>query len=151
MTETSMPLIELLQKQDDGDFLRAVAEAVLQLLMEHDVEGLVGAGRYERGEGRLTWRNGYRDRELKTRLGVLDLRVPKLRQGSYFPGFLEPRRTSEKALVAVIQEAWIGGVSTRRVETSSCRRWGSAASPRARCRSSARRSTSGCATSSSGR
>ncbi len=116
MTETSMPLIELLQKQDDGDFLRSVAEAVLQLLMDHDVEGLVGAGRYERGEGRLTWRNGYRDRELKTRLGVLNLRVPKLRQGSYFPGFLEPRRTSEKALVAVIQEAWIGGVSTRRVD-----------------------------------
>jgi putative transposase len=116
MTESSMPLIELLQKQDDGDFLRAVAEAVLQLLMEHEVEGLVGAGRYERGDGRLTWRNGYRDRELKTRLGVLNLRVPKLRQGSYFPGFLEPRRTSEKALVAVIQEAWIGGVSTRRVD-----------------------------------
>ena len=116
MTDTSMPLIELLQKQDDGDFLRAVAEAVLQLLMEHDVEGLVGAGRYERGDGRLTWRNGYRDRELKTRLGVLNLRVPKLRQGTYFPGFLEPRRTSEKALVAVIQEAWIGGVSTRRVD-----------------------------------
>jgi putative transposase len=102
MTDSSMPLIELLQKQDDGDFLRAVAEAVLQLVMEHDVEGLVGAGRYERGDGRLTWRNGYRDRELKTRLGVLNLRVPKLRQGSYFPGFLEPRRT-EKALVAVIQ------------------------------------------------
>ena len=116
MTETTLPLIELLQKQDDGDFLRAVAEAVLQLLMEHDVEGVVGAGRYERGDGRQTWRNGYRDRELKTRLGALNLRVPKLRQGSYFPGFLEPRRTSEKALVAVIQEAWIGGVSTRRVD-----------------------------------
>ncbi len=85
MTDTSMPPIELLQKQDDGDFLRAVAEAVLQLLMEHDVEGLVGAGRYHRGDGRLTWRNGYRDRELKTRLGVLNLRVPKLRQGSYYP------------------------------------------------------------------
>ena len=81
MTETTLPLIELLQKQDDGDFLRAVAEAVLQLLMEHDVEGLVGAGRYERGDGRQTWRNGYRDRELKTRLGALNLRVPKLRQG----------------------------------------------------------------------
>jgi transposase-like protein len=116
MTETGMPLIELLQKQDNGVFLRAVAEAVLQLLMEHDVEGLVGAGRCERGDGRLTWRNGYRDREFKTRLGVLNLRVPKLRQGSYFPGFLEPRRTSEKALVAVIQEARIGGVSTRRVD-----------------------------------
>jgi transposase-like protein len=96
--------------------LRAVAEAVLQLLMEHDVEGLVGVGRYERGDGRQTWRNGYRERELKTRLGALNLRVPKLRQGSYFPSFLEPRRTSEKALVAVIQEAWIGGVSTRRVD-----------------------------------
>ena len=116
MTEPTLPLIELLQKQDDGDFLGAVAEAVLQLLMEHDVEGVVGAGRYERGDGRQTWRNGYRDRELKTRLGALNLRVPKLRQGSYFPGFLEPRRTSEKALVAVIQEAWIGGVSTRRVD-----------------------------------
>ena len=116
MTEPTLPLIELLQKQDDGDFLRAVAEAVLQLLMEHDVEGVVGVGRYERGDGRQTWRNGYRDRELKTRLGALNLRVPKLRQGSYFPGFLEPRRTSEKALVAVIQEAWIGGVSTRRVD-----------------------------------
>jgi putative transposase len=116
MTEPTLPLIELLQKQDDGDFLRAVAEAVLQLLMEHDVEGVVGAGRYERRDGRQTWRNGYRDRELKTRLGALNLRVPKLRQGSYFPGFLEPRRTSEKALVAVIQEPWIGGVSTRRVD-----------------------------------
>ncbi|ESR22556.1 Mobile element protein [Lutibaculum baratangense AMV1] len=84
--------------------------------MEHDVEGLIGAARHERSEGRLTYRNGYRDRELKTRLGSLNLRVPKLRQGSYFPGFLEPRQTSEKALVAVIQEAWIGGVSTRRVD-----------------------------------
>ncbi|EYD72840.1 IS256 family transposase [Limimaricola hongkongensis] len=116
MTDTNMPLIELLQKHDEGDFLRAVTEAVLQTLMEHDVEGLIGAGRYERGDGRQTYRNGYRERELKTRLGALNLRVPKLRQGSYFPGFLEPRRTSEKALAAVIQEAWIGGVSTRKVD-----------------------------------
>ena len=69
MTETNMPLIELLQKHDEGDFLRAVTEAVLQTLMEHDVEGMIGAGRYERGEGRQTYRNGYRDRELKTRMG----------------------------------------------------------------------------------
>ena len=116
MTDTTMPLIELLRQHDEGDFLRAVTEAVLQTLMEHDVEGMIGAGRYERGDGRQTWRNGYRDRELKTWLGALNLRVPKLRQGSYFPGFLEPRRTSEKALVAVIQEAWIGGVSTRKVD-----------------------------------
>ena len=111
-----MPLSELLEKHDEGDFLRTVAEAVLQLIMETDVEGVIGAGRHERAEGRVTYRNGYRDRPLDTRLGTLNLRVPKLRQGSYFPGFLEPRRTSEKALVAVIQEAWIGGVSTRRVD-----------------------------------
>jgi transposase-like protein len=116
MTKTTMDLSELLEKHDEGDFLRAVAEAVLQLIMEADVEGVVGARRFERAEGRTTHRNGYRDRSLDTRLGTLNLRVPKLRQGSYFPGFLEPRRTSEKALVAVIQEAWIGGVSTRRVD-----------------------------------
>ena len=116
MTKTSMPLADLLAKHDEGDFLRAVAESVLQLIMEADVDGVVGAGRHERAEGRTTYRNGYRDRSLDTRLGTLNLRVPKLRQGSYFPGFLEPRRTSEKALVAVIQEAWINGVSTRRVD-----------------------------------
>jgi putative transposase len=109
MTETSMPLIDLLQKQDDGDFLRAVAEAVLQLLMEHDVEGLVGVGRYERGDGRQTWRNGYRERELKTRLGAMNLRVPKLRQGSYFPSFLEPRRTSECPLGDAQRQSAGGG------------------------------------------
>src|SRR3954463_12202483 len=116
MTEERLPLAELLAKAGDGDFLRAVAEAVVQLLMETDVEGLIGAGRHERSGERTTYRNGYRDRTLDTRLGALPLRIPKLRQGSYFPPFLEPRKTSEKALVAVIQEAWIGGVSTRRVE-----------------------------------
>jgi len=116
MTKTTMPLADLVAKHDDGDFLRAVAESVLQLIMEADVDGVIGAGRHERAEGRTTYRNGYRDRSLDTRLGTLNLRVPKLRQGSYFPGFLEPRRTSEKALVAVIQEAWINGVSTRRVD-----------------------------------
>src|SRR3954447_3426049 len=116
MTEDRLPLAELLQKAGDGDFLRTVAEAVLQLLMESDVEGLIGAGRYERSAERLNYRNGYRERALDTRLGTLQLRVPKLRQGSYFPPFLEPRKASEKALVAVIQEAWIGGVSTRRVD-----------------------------------
>ena len=116
MTDDRLPLAELVQKAGDGDFLRAVAEAVLQLLMEADVEGLIGAGRHERSPERLNWRNGYRERTLDTRLGALQLRIPKLRQGSYFPPFLEPRKTSEKALVAVIQEAWIGGVSTRRVD-----------------------------------
>ena len=116
MTEDRLPLAELLAKAGDGDFLRSVAEAVMQLLMETDVDGLIGAGRHERTGERTTYRNGYRDRTLDTRLGSLQLRIPKLRQGSYFPPFLEPRRTSEKALVAVIQEAWIGGVSTRRVD-----------------------------------
>jgi len=116
MTEERMLLAELLEKAGEGDFLRAVAEAVLQLLMEADVEGRIGAGRDERNGERSTWRNGHRERALDTRLGSLQLRIPKLRQGSYFPPFLEARKSSEKALVAVIQEAWIGGVSTRRVE-----------------------------------
>src|SRR5215216_5184672 len=116
MTEERLPLAELLANSGDGDFLRSVAEAVLQMLMEADVEGLIGAGRHERTGERLNYRNGYRDRALDTRIGTLQLRIPKLRQGSYFPPFLEPRKVSEKALVAVIQEAWIGGVSTRRVD-----------------------------------
>jgi putative transposase len=117
MTDERLPLVELLQKAGDGDFLRSVAEAVLQLLMEADVEGVIGAARHERTAERQTYRNGFRDRTLDTRLGTLQLRIPKLRTGpSYFPPFLEPRKTSEKALVAVIQEAWIGGVSTRRVD-----------------------------------
>jgi putative transposase len=116
MTEDRMALVELLEKADDGDFLRAVAEAVLQLLMEADVESGIGAGRHERVETRLNYRNGHRPRTLDTRLGALQLRIPKLRQGSYFPPFLEPRKTSEKALIAVVQEAWIGGVSIRRVD-----------------------------------
>ena len=116
MTEDRMTLIELLQKVGEGDFLRTLAESVLQILMEADVEGVIGAGRHERNQDRLNYRNGYRERTLDTRVGQLQLRIPKLRQGSYFPPFLEPRKTSERALVAVIQEAWISGVSTRRVD-----------------------------------
>jgi transposase-like protein len=116
MTDDRMALIEALQKADDGNFLRSLAETVLQILMEADVEGMIGAGRYERSGERSTWRNGYRDRTLDTRLGQLNLRIPKLRTGSYFPPFLEARKTTEKALVSVIQEAWIAGVSTRKVD-----------------------------------
>src|SRR6201992_3712874 len=116
MTEERLALSELLEKAGDGDFLRTVAEAVLQLLMDADVEGLIGAGRYERSGERTTWRNGHRDRVLDTRLGSLQLRIPRLRPSSYLPPFLEARKISEKALTAVIQEAWIGGVSTRRVD-----------------------------------
>jgi putative transposase len=142
MTDDRMALIELLQKSGDGDFLRAVAEGVPQILMEANVEGLIGAGRHERSVERLNYRNGYRDRTLDTRLGPLSLRTPKLRQGSYFPPFLEPRKTTEKALVAVIQEALIGGVSTAG-STSWCKQWGSPVSRRARFRSCARTSTAG--------
>lgn len=116
MTDDRLPLAELAAKSGDPDFLRLIAENVLQLIMEADVDGLIGAGRYERGEARQTWRNGYRERSLDTRLGTLNLKIPKMRSGAYFPGFLEPRKTVEKALVAVIQEAWINGVSTRKVD-----------------------------------
>src|SRR5919107_3496677 len=116
MTDDRMALIEALQKADDGNFLRSLAETVLQMLMEADVEGVIGAGRYERSGERTTWRNGYRERTLDTRLGPLNLKIPKLRTGSYFPPFLEARKTAERALVSVIQEAWIAGVSTRKVD-----------------------------------
>lgn len=117
MTEESMRLIEVVQKSDDGDFLKMIAETALQRIMDADVDNMIGAARHERSPDRLTYRNGYRERSLETRLGTLDLKVPKLRAGpAYFPPFLEPRRTVEKALTAVVQEAWISGVSTRRVE-----------------------------------
>jgi len=114
MTDDRMALVDLLQKSGDGDFLRAVAEAVLQILMETDVEGLIGAGRHERSADRLNYRNGYRERSLDTRLGSLQLRIPKLRQGSYFPPFLEPQDRREGAGYG--DPGWIGGVSTRRVD-----------------------------------
>ena len=87
-----------------------------QRLMELEVEALTGAGYGERSDERLTKRNGYRERTWETRAGAIDLRVPKLRRGSYFPAFLEPRRTAEKALIAVIQEAYVQGISTRNVD-----------------------------------
>ncbi len=116
MTDDTMPLLDALLKRGGGDFMKDLAEEVLGRLMAYDVEGQIGAGRYERSEERTTQRNGYRHRAFDTRLGTLDLKIPKLRKGSYFPGFLEPRRTTEQALVAVIQEAWIQGVSTRKVD-----------------------------------
>ncbi|WP_237478176.1 IS256 family transposase [Lichenibacterium dinghuense] len=116
MTDDTLPLLDALLKRGGGDFMKELAEEVLGRLMAFDVEGQIGAGRYERNEERTTQRNGYRHRAFDTRLGTLDLKIPKLRKGSYFPGFLEPRRTTEQALVAVIQEAWIQGVSTRKVD-----------------------------------
>jgi transposase-like protein len=112
--------------------------------MEHNVDNLIGAARYERSDERATQRNGFRERAFETRLGTLDLKIPKLRKGSYFPGFLELRRTGERALLAAIQEALIQGVSTRKVgdlEQAMGKETGSAAYPKARCRRSARTST----------
>ena len=116
MTDDTMAFFNLVRERGGGDLLKDLAEAVLQKLMDYDVENLVGAARYERNEARATQRNGFRGRNLDTRLGTLDLKIPKLRQGSYFPAFLEPRKTAERALVAVVQEAWIQGVSTRKVD-----------------------------------
>jgi putative transposase len=100
----------------EGDFLREAVQRFAQFLMESEVSERVGAARYERTEDRVTQRNGYRDRAWETRAGAVALRIPKLREGSYFPGFLEPRRRSERALVSVVQQAYVHGVSTRQVE-----------------------------------
>ena len=116
MTATNMDLKELLEKTADTDFLREMIGFTAQRLMELEVETLTGAPLSSRTADRLTHRNGYRAREWETRAGTVELRIPKIRQGSYFPGFLEPRRMGEKALSAVIQEAYIQGVSTRSVD-----------------------------------
>jgi transposase-like protein len=106
----------LIVEADDGDFLRDLIGSAGQRLMELEVENVAGAGYGERNPERQAHRNGYRERSWQTRAGEVGLKVPKLRQGSYFPSFLEPRRATEKALVAVIQEAYIHGVSTRAVD-----------------------------------
>jgi putative transposase len=116
MTETTMDLRELLEKTADPNFLREMIGFTAQRLMELEVETLTGAAHGARDADRLTHRNGYRAREWETRAGTVHLQIPKIRKGSYFPGFLEPRRMSEKALTAVIQEAYIQGVSTRSVD-----------------------------------
>ncbi|MGH7746678.1 MAG: IS256 family transposase [Candidatus Dormibacteria bacterium] len=116
MTKTSMALTDLAEKGPDVDLLREMLEFGTQRLMELEVTNRCGAPYGERGVPRENSRNGYRNRTWETRAGSIDLNIPKLRQGSYFPGFLEPRRTAEKALVAVIQEAYIQGISTRSVD-----------------------------------
>ena len=116
MTKPTIALTELVEKGADADLLKQMIQFVAQRMMEFDVEGLCGAGFDVKSPDRTNSRNGYRDRLWQTRAGDVDLKIPKLRQGSYFPPFLEPRRTAEKALAAVIQEAYVHGVSTRSVD-----------------------------------
>jgi putative transposase len=114
---TSEQVVGYLLEGEGRDFLRELLSWVVQQLMEAEVSELVGAARGERApEERLTQRNGYRARPWATRAGELELAIPKLRRGSYFPSFLEPRRRSEQALVSVVQEAYVAGVSTRKVD-----------------------------------
>ena len=116
MTEDMMALRGLMEKSADADLLREMIGFAAQRLMELEVEAKAGAGYGERSAERLAQRNGYRERDWETRAGTVELRIPKLRTGSYFPGFLEPRRLAEKALTAVIQEAYVQGISTRSVD-----------------------------------
>lgn len=101
---------------EHGDWLREAVAFLADALMEAEVEGACGAGYRERSPERVTQRNGYRSRTLRTRVGEIELAIPKLRQGTYFPSFLEPRKVSEQALVACVQEAYVNGVSTRKVD-----------------------------------
>ena len=157
-TNDMMTLRGLLAKSSDADLLREMIGFTAERLMTLEVEGLAGAAHGERSPDRITHRNGYRDRVWETRAGTVELKIPKLRKGSYFPGFLEPRRMAEKALTAVIQEAYIKGVSTRSVDDlvqamgmSGISKSQSLPPRRRGCRGCAARSTTGSAASLSGR
>jgi transposase-like protein len=116
MTDDRMALLELIEKGADADLVRELLAFAAGRLMELEVEARTGAAAGTRSPDRLNHRNGYRERPWETRAGRIELAIPKLRKGSYFPSFLEPRRTAEKALTAVIQEAYVHGVSTRSVD-----------------------------------
>ena len=116
MTDEMMSLRTLLEKSADADLLREMVGFAAQRLMELEVESLTGAAHGQRSPDRINHRNGYRERIWETRAGAVELRIPKLRKSSYFPVFLEPRRLAEKALAAVVQEAYVHGVSTRSVD-----------------------------------
>ena len=116
MTDDMIAFRRLLEKSADTDLLREMIGFAAERLMELEVGQITGAAHGEKSPERLVQRNGYRERDWETRAGTVELRIPKLRKGSYFPFFLEPRRLAEKALTAVIQEAYIQGVSTRSVD-----------------------------------
>ena len=118
MVVSKMELYELLRKADgaDIDFLREGVRTLAQALMEVEVSTQIGAERGQRTPERVTHRNGYRPRDWDTRVGTVELEVPRLRQGSYFPSILEPRRRAERALAAVVMQCYVEGVSTRRVD-----------------------------------
>lgn len=116
MTNDMMNLYALVEKTPDADLLREMIGFAAEKLMELEVGAATGAAWGEKSAQRTAQRNGYRDRDWETRAGTVELRIPKLRKGSYFPGFLEPRRMAEKALTAVIQEAYVQGISTRAVD-----------------------------------
>ena len=116
MTTDMMNFRDLVEKAPDADLLREMIGFAAKRLMELEVGAVTGAAYGEKDPARRAQRNGYRDRDWETRAGTVELRIPKLRKGSYFPGFLEPRRMAEKALTAVIQEAYVQGISTRSVD-----------------------------------
>src|SRR3954463_13061031 len=116
MTDEKMALLELIEKSADTDLVREMLGFAAGRVMELEIQACAGAAHGVRDPARLVQRNGYRERGWETRAGRIELAIPRLRRGSYFPSFLEPRRTAEKALTAVIQEAYIQGVSTRAVD-----------------------------------
>ena len=140
MTDEMMSLRALVEKAPDADVLRATTASRPQRAMELEIGALTGAPFGEKSPERLAQRNGYRERDWQTRAGTVELRIPKLRKGSYFPGFLEPRRLAEKALTAVIKEAYVHGVRPAR-STIWSRRWAGRGYRRARSAVCARRST----------
>jgi putative transposase len=116
--ELRMALVDVLRKAgvEQADFLREGVRVLAQELMELEVAEQLGAERHERTAERTGYRNGYRERPWDTRVGTIELQVPRVRDGSFFPSLLEPRRRAERALVSVVQEAYVQGISTRRVD-----------------------------------